>query len=101
MRWLPSFVLSLRELVIIKDLLRHIMTKLDDLNQKVTDLQTALDAEQEQIQTAIASLQQTITDLQGQLGGAATDTELQAVIDRLDAVKTDLAGTIPDAPAES
>jgi cob(I)alamin adenosyltransferase len=96
--WLPSFIVSLKELLSIKSMLRLMMGKLEELNAKVDELQATLDAEQEQIATAVASLQSSIADLQSQLGTGVTDAQLQGVIDKIEAVRVDLAGTVPDAP---
>lgn len=74
------------------------MSKLDDLNAKADELQSALDAEQAQIQAAIDALTQTVADLTAQLGGVASDADLQAVIDKLTGTIADLQGTVPDTP---
>lgn len=81
-------------------LLRNIMSKLDELTAKVDELQVALDDEQAQIAASVASLEATIADLEAKLGAASpiTDAAIQTVIDKLDAIKVDLQGTIPDAP---
>lgn len=71
------------------------MPTLQELSDKVDELQTALDAEQEQIQAAINGLNETITALQAQVAEGGTTEERQAVLDKLNAIKTDLEGTIP------
>ena len=83
----------------LKNGVHRIMTKLDDLNAKVDELQTALDAEQAQIAASIQALTDQVAALQAIIdaGTAATDAQLQAVIDRVSATITDLQGTIPDA----
>jgi len=72
---------------------KKIMSKIDELNQTVTDLQTSVDAKQEQIAAAIAAFEQTIADLTAQIGTGVTDAQLQTVIDNLTAAKTDLEAT--------
>lgn len=78
----------------INSKLNQIMATLQELSAKVDELQTALDAEQQQIADAIAALQQTVTDLQAQLTDGGTTEERQAVLDKLNAVITDLQGTV-------
>lgn len=73
------------------------MATLKELNEKVDQLQTALDAEQQQIADALAKLQATVDDLTTQLADGGTAEERQAVLDKLNAVITDLQATIPDA----
>lgn len=85
----------------IKHLKTIIMATLKELTQKVDDLQTALDAEQLQIADAIAQLQTTINDLRANETANGTPEERQALADKLDAIKTDLEGTIPDTTTET
>jgi hypothetical protein len=73
------------------------MPTLQELNTKVDELQGALDTEQEQIAAAITGLNETITTLQGQVADGGTEADRQAVLDKLTAIKDDLAATIPDA----
>lgn len=73
------------------------MATLKELNEKVDQLQTALDAEQQQIADALAKLQATVDELTTQLADGGTTEERQAVLDKLNAVITDLKATIPDA----
>lgn len=69
------------------------MANIQDLQQKVTDLQTDLDAKQQAIADAIAALEKTIADLEaGNLEGG-TPEQRQALADQLDAIKTDLDST--------
>lgn len=99
----PGDVLLLNELKEINRKLAKIMAAIDDLNAKVTELQVALDAEQEQILKAISDLEQQVKDLEAIIasgGGGTSDAEIQAVIDKIDATIVDLKGTIPDAPPE-
>jgi peptidoglycan hydrolase CwlO-like protein len=74
---------------------KKIMSKIDDLNQTVTDLQATVDAKQQQIADAIAAFEKTIADLTAQIGTGTgvTDEQLQTVIDNLTAAKADLEAT--------
>lgn len=71
------------------------MPTLAELSAKVDELQASLDAEQLQIQAAIDGLNGTITDLQALVAAGGTEADRQAVLDKLNALKTDLEGTIP------
>jgi len=71
-----------------------IMEKLDELSAKVDALQVSLDAEQEAIAAAINGLSATIVDLQAQLADGATPEAVQSIIDKVDAIKADLEGTV-------
>lgn len=73
--------------------LDEIMANVQDLQQKVADLQTDLDAKQQAIADAIAALEKTIADLQAQLANGATPEQMQTLSDQLDAIKTDLDST--------
>lgn len=83
------------------------MALIDDLNQSVTELsasvtslQADLDTKQQAIADAIAALEQTIADLQGQLNqGGATAAQLQVLLDQVSAIKTNLAATDADLNA--
>lgn len=78
-----------------------IMAKVSDIEAKVDALQTALDNEQTQIQAAIDGLNTTIQELRDQIAGGAADAEaLERIATKLDAIQTDLEGTIADAPTE-
>jgi len=70
------------------------MPTLAELNSKVDELQTALDAEQIEIANAIAALQAIVTDLQTQVAAGGTEADRQAVMDKLNAVITDLQATV-------
>lgn len=100
--------------------LRTMAKKLTDLEQQINDLsakadglQTTLDAEQQQIQDAIGALGTTITEnnaliqqLRDELAQAGVDadtvdrltTTAKGINSKLDAIKTDLEGTIADQP---
>ena len=95
--------LILAELDKINRKLDLIMAKIDELNQAVIDLQASLDKEQEQIKAALEALQAEIKrleDIIAQGSGAATDEQLQAVIDNLKVIQTELEATIPDEPPQ-
>lgn len=64
----------------------------DKLNEKLDTLQTALDAEQEQVQAAIDKLQKEVDDLK------AAEIVPDSTIDRLDGIIADLKSTIKDEP---
>lgn len=70
------------------------MASIQELNAKVDTLQAALDAEQEQIATAIQALQTTVTDLQALIADGGTTEERQAVADKLDKAIADLKATV-------
>lgn len=72
-----------------------------ELTAKVDELQTALDAEQEQISTAIAALQATIDELKANTSEGGTNEERQALADKLDAINTDLKSTVPDESGDT
>lgn len=77
------------------------MPTLQELNQKVTELQDAIDIEQQQVadllaqkETAIAALTQANADLQLLVADGGTAEERQAVLDKLNAAKADLEATV-------
>lgn len=76
--------------------IKIIMEKLDELSAKVDALQVALDAEQAQIAAAIDGLSATIVALEAQLADGATPEAVQVIIDKVDAIKADLEGTVAD-----
>jgi uncharacterized protein (DUF3084 family) len=91
-------VISAASLVILfinNQKLKSIMATIAELNEKVTDLQTSIDAKQQQISDAIAVFNKTIADLKAQIeaGGAATPEQLQTVVDSLESAKADLEST--------
>lgn len=78
----------------------EIMATVAELNAKVTELQAAVDAEQQEIADALAALQaevQRLTDIIA-AGGGVTPEELQTVVDNLNAVISDVTSTIPNLP---
>lgn len=72
------------------------MASIQQLNDKLDELQVSLDNEQAQILDAIAALEQTILDLQAIVADGGTEAERQALLDKMDAIKADLESTIPD-----
>jgi len=74
--------------------LKKIMATIDEINAKVDELQSALDAEQVEIKEAIDALAATVADLTAQLGDGGTTEQRQAVIDKLNATLVDLQGTV-------
>jgi ABC-type transporter Mla subunit MlaD len=77
---------------------KKVMAKLSDIEQKVDELQTTLDAEQLQIKATIDDLNRIVEDLRTQQADGGTPEDRQRVLDKLSASITDLASTIPDTP---
>jgi uncharacterized coiled-coil protein SlyX len=77
------------------------MPTLEEISAKVDELQTALDAEQQQVADLLASKEATITglndtiaSLQVLVADGGTPEARQAVLDKLSALKSDLEGTV-------
>jgi hypothetical protein len=77
------------------------MATLEEISAKVDELQTALDAEQAQVaeliaakDAAIASLEEAIAALEALVADGGTPEARQAVVEKLDAAKSDLEGTV-------
>lgn len=77
------------------------MATLEEISAKVDELQAALDAEQEQVanliaskDAAIAGLNETIASLQAIVAEGGTAEARQAILDKIDAIKADLEGTV-------
>jgi hypothetical protein len=77
------------------------MPTIQEISAKADELQVALDIEQQQVadllalkEAAIASLTDTIAQLQVIVADGGTAADRQAVLDKLDATKTDLEGTV-------
>lgn len=76
------------------------MSKATDIEAKVDALQATLDAEQAQIQAAIDGLTTTVQELRDQIAAGQADNEaLDRIATKIDAIKSDLEGTIADEPA--
>lgn len=73
------------------------MPTLQELNNKVDELQSALDAEQQQIKDVVATLEQTVADLQAAQSDGGTPEEREAILVKLQSAIDDLKETIPDA----
>jgi formate-dependent nitrite reductase cytochrome c552 subunit len=80
--------------LILKNL-QIIMGKLEDLDQKVNELQSTVDDVQEKIATRLAADDAIIAELKAKLeaGAGITNDELQSVIDKVEAARADLAAT--------
>lgn len=76
----------------LQDQIAALTSQVDVLGAKVTTLQAAIDAEQEQVAAAIALLSADNPDVAAALSG------LQSASAALDAATADVEGTIPDAP---
>lgn len=72
----------------------QIMASITELTVKVDELQVALDAEQEQVAAAIAALQTAVADLQALVADGGTPEQRQALLEKIDAIKVDLEGTV-------
>lgn len=90
------------------------MATLQQLEAKVAELQSSVDAEQQQIadllqeketfiaekEATIQSLNEQVAILQGLVDAAPTPEQLQAVVSNLEAIKADLESTVGDGPVE-
>jgi uncharacterized coiled-coil DUF342 family protein len=85
-----------KKLDLILKKIHNMANTIKDLTEKVDALQASLDAEQLQIAKAIEDLNTVITDLRAAAEANGTEEERQALADKLDAIKTDLEGTIAD-----
>jgi len=79
---------------------------LEEIQQKVTELQAALDAEQQQVKDlleqkngTIETLNANIIALQETVAEGGTPEQRQAILDSLSTLKTDLEETVSPAPA--
>jgi ACT domain-containing protein len=78
-----------------------IMATLEELQVKLAELQETVDAEQSQIADLVAGQNATIIGLESQIAdltslvnAAPTPDQIQAVVDGLEVIKADIAGTV-------
>lgn len=74
------------------------MATIAELSAKVDSLQSAIDSEQEQIQTVIQGLKDANASLQAIIdaGGTVDPAELDALSAKIDTAISDLQSTVPD-----
>lgn len=70
-----------------------IMADIQSLQNKVDELQAAVDADQAADAQVVADLQAEVDRLKGELANGATPEQIQAIVDRLETIKNDVAGT--------
>lgn len=77
------------------------MATLEELQAKLAELQETVDSEQAQIaellagqQITIKGLEEKIAELQALVDAAPSPAQLQTVVDGLQAIKEDIAGTV-------
>lgn len=70
--------------------------KFDELTTKVSELETSVDTEQQQVTDLLAQKDKTIADLQAIIDNGNPDNtpEIQAVLDKVQVVITDLESTV-------
>lgn len=83
-----------------------LMSKITDLTEKIAELQSAVDQEQEQIKVLVDGQASTVTDLEATIArlqelvdAGLTDEEVKAILAELNVIKEDVASTIPDVVA--
>lgn len=70
------------------------MPTLQELSDKIDELNSALQTEQQQVADAIADLNTTITDLEALVEAGGSESDRQAILDKIIAIKEDLEGTV-------
>lgn len=78
-----------------------VMADINELNQKIADLQASVDAEQQQIASlletnagVVTGLNETIADLKEQLSNSASPEQLEQAIGKLETIKADVESTV-------
>jgi arginine deiminase len=95
--WLSDFLTTINPFTYRKEH-QQIMTALEDLSSRVTQLNDAITAETEQQRAKVAELQSEIDALKVQ--GADT-AAIQAIADQLGESIDRVKAIVPDAPAET
>ena len=84
----------------LTDVVNSVRDKQTAQGEQLTDLQTSVDAEQEQVQSALNLLSQPNPDLQAAIDTLkSVDTNLGTASDTIGTIKADVQSTIPDEPA--
>lgn len=77
-----------------------IMSAIQKVQEEITNLQTAIETERQQVSEALGKLNGTIEQLQKQLAEGASPDQLQEVLNGLISARENLQSIIPDeAPA--
>lgn len=77
---------------------KNIMASIADLQAKVTELQTTVDTEQQEIADALAALQTEVQRLTDIIAANGTPEQLQAEVDKIQGIIDDVKTTIPNLP---